>query len=986
VKAADADSGEGTGRHRGGTVGGHAVIELFGWTVDQGDVVAGVVRGLAYALMAVGIVLVYRTTGVINFAHAAVGGMAGMLLTMFAVTYNWPYWIALVMSIAAGALLAAIIELVVVRRLFRAPRLILFVATLGAAQLVFVITLQIVRVTKGKAVPSALDSRPGARYDVFGLFDFPLSFEPTEHIRLLARDLSVLVVAPIAIVLVSLFMQRTRFGLAVRAAASNGDTSRLFGISVKRVSTIVWAMSGALAALTVALIAPFNELPSPAAGADPLSFTLLLRVLTVALLAGMRSLPMTLPAGVLVGFLEVVVRGHYRTTPEVFDAVLFVLVLVVVLLRGRTARDEGGWSLAPRIRPVPVRLQELWWVKRMSLLGTLLGLLVLVLVPVLSRDPGNRILYTQMLLYSIVGLTVTLLTGWAGQLSMGQFAFVGLGTLTTMALRANQGWSFGAALAVSTAVGLVAALLIGLPALRVRGLYLAITTLAFAVASTSWLFRQDALRADGSGGSKLETVPAQARLRIGGTDLSGRSTFYFLCLAVLVLVFLLVAQVRSTGLGRSMLAVRDNEEMAAACTVRPARIKLAAFGIAGALAALSGGLLLMTFPGFDPSQQFPASESTRIVAITIIGGLGSLVGPLLGSLWVIGIPALFRGSTIAPLLTSGVGLLVLLMYFPGGLVQILYAIRDQLLAVADRRLGDRAAPAAPSGERHVPARPARAALALEPGQPWLAAEHVTVRFGGRVAVDDVSIEVHRGELVGLIGTNGAGKTTLMNAISGSLRMSSGRIEVLGRDVSNLSMPTRHQVGLGRGFQAARLFPDLTVRETVQVALEARATSPVLASMVRTPPSPRLERVKRAEAEEIITFLGLGRYAERFISELSTGTRRIVELACLLAVDARVLMLDEPTGGVAQRETEAFGPLIQRIQRELDASVLLIEHDMPLVTGISDRIYCLEAGQVIAVGNPRDIRNDPRVIASYLGTDERAIQRSGQRATTPAPVR
>jgi ABC-type branched-subunit amino acid transport system ATPase component/ABC-type branched-subunit amino acid transport system permease subunit len=955
------------------------VIEVAGWTFDQGDVVAGVVRGLAYALMAVGIVLVYRTTGVINFAHAAVGGMGGMLLTMFAVTYDWPYWIALLMSIGAGALLAAAIELIVVRRLFTAPRLILFIATLGAAQLVFVVTLQIIRVTEGKAVPSAFNGAPGARYDVFGLFDFPLSWEPTDHIRLLARDLSVLVIAPLAILAISWFMQRTRFGLAVRAAASNADTSRLFGISVKRVSTIVWALAGGLAVLTVALIAPFNELPSPASGSDPLSFTLLLRVLTVALLAGMRSLPSTLPAGILVGFLEVAVRGHYSTTPEVFDAVLFVLVLVIVLVRGRTAREEGGWSLAPRIRPIPARLQGLWWVRRMNVLGFLLAGLALTLVPILSRDPNNRILYTQMLLYSIVGLTVTLLTGWAGQLSMGQFAFVGLGTLTTMALRHNEGWSYGAALAVTAAVGLVAAVLIGLPALRVRGLYLALTTLAFAVAATSWLFKQDVLVADAPGGGKLNTVPAQSRLALGDTNLSGRVTFYFICLGAFALVFLLVAQVRSTGFGRSMLAVRDNEEMASACTVRPARVKLAAFAIAGSLSAVAGGLLLMTFSGFDANQQFPASESTRIVAITIIGGLGSLIGPLLGSLWVIGIPALFRGSDIAPLLTSGVGLLVLLMYFPGGLVQILYAGRDQLLALADRRLGDRTPAKVAPSERPVPSRPPREALALGEHEPWLATEHVTVRFGGRVAVDDVTITVHRGELVGLIGTNGAGKSTLMNAISGSVRSSSGRIEVLGREVSRLSMPTRHRVGLGRGFQAARLFPDLTVRETVQVALEARAESPLLPSLLHLPPSPRLERAKRAEAEEIIGFLGLGRYADRFISELSTGTRRIVELACLLAVDARVLMLDEPTGGVAQRETEAFGPLIRRIQRELDAAVLLIEHDMPLVTGISDRIYCLEAGQVIAEGTPREIRDDPRVIASYLGTDERAIRRSGQRA-------
>jgi ABC-type branched-subunit amino acid transport system ATPase component len=180
-----------------------------------------------------------------------------------------------------------------------------------------------------------------------------------------------------------------------------------------------------------------------------------------------------------------------------------------------------------------------------------------------------------------------------------------------------------------------------------------------------------------------------------------------------------------------------------------------------------------------------------------------------------------------------------------------------------------------------------------------------------------------------------------------------------------------------------LYPDLTVTETLMVALEARERSWFVPSLTALPPSVPAERRKRKEARELVDFLGLGRYGDEFISNLSTGTRRIVELGCLLAVDARVLLLDEPTGGVAQRETEAFAPLIVRITRELDASLLIIEHDMPLVMAISDRIYCLEAGEVIAEGTPIEVRENPLVIASYLGTDERAIQRSS--VTTPTPA-
>jgi ABC-type branched-subunit amino acid transport system ATPase component len=192
----------------------------------------------------------------------------------------------------------------------------------------------------------------------------------------------------------------------------------------------------------------------------------------------------------------------------------------------------------------------------------------------------------------------------------------------------------------------------------------------------------------------------------------------------------------------------------------------------------------------------------------------------------------------------------------------------------------------------------------------------------------------------------------------------------------LSSAGRARRGLGRTFQAAALFPELTVRETVQLALEARHRTGLLAAALCLPQSVRMERARRKEADDLIDFLGLGRYGDAYVADLSTGTRRIVELAGLLALDARMLCLDEPTAGLAQRETEAFGPLIQEIRRQLGASVLVIEHDMPLIMGISDRVYCLELGKVIAQGAPAQVRSDPAVIASYLGTDERAITRSG----------
>jgi ABC-type branched-subunit amino acid transport system ATPase component len=258
---------------------------------------------------------------------------------------------------------------------------------------------------------------------------------------------------------------------------------------------------------------------------------------------------------------------------------------------------------------------------------------------------------------------------------------------------------------------------------------------------------------------------------------------------------------------------------------------------------------------------------------------------------------------------------------------------------------------------------------------WLSVHDVTVRFGGLVAVNAVSLHLGAREIVGLIGANGAGKSSLMNAIGGFVP-STGTVEVLGHDVSRLAPYRRARVGLGRGFQSARLYDDLTVRETVLVALEARERTPIMSSMLAFPRSSARERAKRTEAAEIIRYVGLDRFADEFVSNLSTGTRRVTELACQLAMGARVLLLDEPTAGLAQRETEAFGPLIMQVRRELDAAVLLIEHDMSLVMQVSDRVYCLEAGRVIAEGRPEQVRHDPLVVATYLGTDVRSIQRSG----------
>jgi branched-chain amino acid transport system ATP-binding protein len=272
------------------------------------------------------------------------------------------------------------------------------------------------------------------------------------------------------------------------------------------------------------------------------------------------------------------------------------------------------------------------------------------------------------------------------------------------------------------------------------------------------------------------------------------------------------------------------------------------------------------------------------------------------------------------------------------------------------------------------------------GPPVLDIRGLTRRFGGITAVNDVSFELRPGEIVGLIGPNGAGKTTIFDLISGLLPLDGGRIMFKGVDITNWGADRRAALGLGRSFQDARIFPSLTVAENIAVGLERHlAERDHLAALLDLPAVQEQEEDVAFTVDDLIELMGLGAFRDKFVAELSTGSRRIVDLSMAIAHDPSVLLLDEPSSGVAQRETEALGPLLKRIQQEAGCSLLLIEHDMPLITSVSDRIIALELGAVLVEGTPSEVISDPQVISSYLGGDLEVINRSGTRAVS-APAR
>jgi ABC-type branched-subunit amino acid transport system ATPase component len=302
------------------------------------------------------------------------------------------------------------------------------------------------------------------------------------------------------------------------------------------------------------------------------------------------------------------------------------------------------------------------------------------------------------------------------------------------------------------------------------------------------------------------------------------------------------------------------------------------------------------------------------------------------------------------------------------------SVHDQP-AGGNGQVGGVTAPAATAAT--VSARVAPPDTEAETDRPVLECHEVVKTFGGIRAVDHVDLTVHPGEIVGLIGHNGAGKTTLMDCISGFLVIDQGRIVLEGREINELPPHQRALGNLGRSFQDARLYPTLTVEETIAVARERHLQSKdMFAAALQLPASYESEIEAMVVVDELIDMMGLDAYREKLTGELSTGTRRIVDLACIMAQDPKVLMLDEPSGGIAQKETEALGPLLRRVREQTGCSMLIIEHDMPMLSALCDRLVAMELGGVIADGPPAEVLAHPAVIASYLGSDETAIARSG----------
>ena len=925
------------------------MIDVFGLEITTSALTLGVIVGTTYASLAIGLILVYRSSGVINFAHGQIGALGAAVLGIAVTRWSFPYWIAMAAAVLVSGATGAITEMTVIRRLKKAPPLMSVVATLGVAQFVLLLTFSInSQVTAGRAYPQP-------------------SFMPTFDVgalRVTPSFSAMLLLTPLVVIALVLFLHRSWSGLAIRGAATNEDSARLAGIFPGRMSSLSWALAGAVAGFTAVLLIPTRGFITP----EFFGPGLLLRALVPALIARMFSLPWALAGGIAVGLVEQVV--FWNLSSGVADVALFVIVITTLLLnpqRAGRAEPQGSWAAVQPWRPVPAALTRFREIRNLSPFAASVGLLLLVALPLVMTNSA-AIIMTAILSFSLVGLSIGVITGLGGQLSLGQFALAGVGAAAALHASSSTGNNALAFVVAALSAGAVS-VVVGLPALRIRGPMLAVTTLSFALAAQTWLFKQPWMLGDGV---------EPGRLGIAGLTLDTGKKYYLFALAVFVAAFGVVLNFWRTGLARRLVALRDNESAARAYTIPPTRVKIQAFAFSGFLAGLGGAVFANSLSRVTPVT-FSVEASINVVAMAVLGGIGLVAGPLLGALYIVGVPR-FIPLDSAGLAASALGWLVLILYFPGGLAQLVRPARDRLIRRLSRRRGlDPGAILEGStdtttGLDRDPSRILGSRRTLHEHGVLLSAAGLHKSYGGVQAVHDVSLRARAGEIVGLIGPNGAGKTTLFEILGGATRPDAGTVRFRGLDISGKKPESRARLGLIRSFQDATLFPTMTVVEAVMLALERKRPTRFTTSLLGFR---KEERRKHQEALEVTRLLGLEAFRSRQIGELSTGTRRLTELACVVALDPVVLLLDEPASGIAQRETEALAQLLLQLRDELGITMIVIEHDLPMIMSIADRMIAMETGRIIAEGTPEQISVDPEVIESYIGEDLRAIHRSGR---------
>jgi sulfate-transporting ATPase len=872
--------------------------------------ILGLGAGAIYALAAQGLVLIYRGSGVLNFAQGAMGMVGAFVFYDLRDERGWSDPFALVGALAVAAAIGALTHLLVMRPLRNAPRISKVIATLG--------------------ILTVLQS--AATLEWSSVSRFVTSLLPSEVVEPIAGatvgvDRFYLVaVATVLTAVLWVAYRFTLFGVATSAVAEDEQAVSLLGWSPDVIATANWALGAALGALAAILIAPVS-------GLSVVTLSLLvIPALAAALVGNFSSFPLTLVGGLAIGIAESEL-GRYVQSPGWSTSAPLIVIVVVLIVRGHALPVRGERSERPPVLGTG-RVRSL----------AVVASLAATVVAVFSLDANWVDGITITILVGFIGLSLVVVTGYAGQISLAQFALAGMGAWIAGRLVDNYGIPFELALLIGVIGTVPVGLVIALPSLRVRGVNLAIATMALALVLERLIF----LNRDRTGKFEGTVVGSQSFFGIDVGSVAHPERYAILVAALFTVAALAVANLRRGRGGRRLIAVRTNERAAAALGVNVFAAKLFAFGLAAAIAAAGGVLMAFRNPTIN-FNVFNVFSSINIVVYAVLGGIGFIAGPIVGATLAPGavISRAVSTSDEMLVLVAGLALIAIVLIDPNGLVNRV----DRVIAWAWTRITrSRRKPVADLGET-VDQRPRPATLEIR---------DLRVAFGAVVAVDNASVTVRPGTIVGLIGPNGAGKTTLVDAVTGFVR-SSGSITLDGRRIERWGAYRRSRAGLARSFQSLELFDDMTVRENLWVASDRHSPWAYLTDLVwpgrlRLPPA-AVAAVREFELEPDL---------DRKPDELAYGRRRLVAIARAIASQPSVLLLDEPAAGLGEVESRELGHLLRRLAEEWQLGILLIEHDIGLVVDTCDEVVALDFGRPIAVGTPEAVRQDPAVISAYLG--------------------
>ena len=632
-----------------------ALQQIFFGT-PGGVFLKGMILGLLGALLAVGMGLIYRANRIFNFAQGELGAVPGALAVLLIVFSGLNYFLAAAIGLVAAVVMGAVIELAIIRRFFRAPRLILAVATIGLAQLLAICAL---------LLPLLWDERPNTfRIDI----PVTMRFEVT-GVVFSANEVVALVVAPLALLAVAAWLRFTDVGIAVRASAESADRANLLGVPVKRLQTLVWIVATVLSFVALFLRAGIIGLPF----GSSFTFTLLLAALAALTLGRLTNLVAIAANAIALGILANAI-DFTADSPLLIDPIIALVIVAGLLLQRRsTSRADldqsSTWQAAEEVRPVPPELARIPLVRWVRIGVIALVVAVLLALPTFLNS-GRTQKASAVLIFGVIGVSVVVLTGWSGQVSLGQMAFVGIGAALTAYGAEEWNLDLGLCFLLAGFVGAAVAIVVGLPALRLRGLFLAVITLGFALATTSYFLNPEF----------FDWVPTGTFDRpqlFGAITVDSPRQIYYLSFVALVLVMLAMRGVRTSRTGRVLIALRENERAAQAFGVSVTRAKLTAFALSGFIAACGGVLLAQHERSFSPTLYAPF-ESFNVFTATVVGGLGSLTGGVLGAIYIRG-SQWFIEDRQWQLLASASGVLLVLLIFPSGLGGLLFRVRDQWL-------------------------------------------------------------------------------------------------------------------------------------------------------------------------------------------------------------------------------------------------------------------------------------------------------------------